>query len=595
MSSGNSWTQQRTSSPGGGRDATLPIANVTHEGLAFRKVVEAHRGRYLVMDVMGHHLDHTRTKDAFRQASKLVLQRFCIPARSNGRGGSAGGAAELCDEHRIVTTLDPVPGQAFVLPTKPPFAVVAPEFTRPEPVAMALVVVCRAFWDEIGGHNATRQAELAAMVRQLCIPWRFVGDRNAHPGVLAGDAKLRHVGDELVAPQGAARSCMGAPRFRCMGQIWFREVAAAMPRGCRSVTQLLLRHLAGADAAGGVGQRYGVLLCTTEQHLTVQFGDVGAPPAQAKHLPSADGSQFNSMGLSASTSRPSISWMGRRSWQSWRHRRCTQVSQIHAGEQLHHFSQRNEVVSSDRSGLLRSATFLSVPNATLDIGYLYIWGLWIWVTLHAPSLDRPWLGGRHCGKPGAFGAALHYTWQSHSLVSHRLPCQPLRSSPFSCCRAFSFTWVRLRQTVMFSSTGCIGGSSGIPGDVQLPFLIWTSSICTINGGNSLKAVLCKGNAFGGNPAGFSRKGAWDMNGSRAPAFARHACNSFLDAMRFVRQWLWSALGHSAISLFAFGHRFKAVPPCKVGSRVRWGMGSRTRVGGGQGGLPTPLATDLSRA
>ena len=49
----------------------------------------------------------------------------------------------------------------------------------------------------------------------------------------------------------------------------------------------------------------------------------------------------------------------------------------------------------DRSGSLRTAKFLSVPNATLAIGFLHSWGQWIRATLHAPPLDWPWFGGRH--------------------------------------------------------------------------------------------------------------------------------------------------------------------------------------------------------
>ena len=472
-----------------------------------------------------------------------------MPARSTGMGGSAGRAAAFCGA-RQVDTLEAPQGQASMMPAKSPFEVVAPAFSYLGPVTMAPVVVCRTVWDVLGGHIATCHAELAAMARQMGIPWNFAGDGHVRPGDFVGSARLCHVGGEVVTPQGAARSCMAgtstpfdhavmrrdftSPVHRCelvpdmprqpharmhlilgapAGNISVRKLLASNPlelpalpqcahialdaprthcvwqaclcllavtglRGCRSVTKLSIGHLASADEAQDAGPRYGALGCITEQYLTGQFGDAEELPAQARHLLRADGQQSDSMRWSASTSAPCTLWMGWRSWQLRRLWRCRQASQIHEGENPHHFSPRNEVVSLDCSGLLHSATFLSVPNATHGFGHLHFWGQWIRATLHAPSLDWPWLGGRRSRRRGGwFGAAFHFTGHSHSLLSPRLSRQPLRSLSFPCWMAITCTRACLRPAVTIPSTGCFGVFSGIPGDIQLTLITRVSCRC----------------------------------------------------------------------------------------------------------------------
>ena len=125
--------------------------------------------------------------------------------------------------------------------------------------------------------------------------------------------------------------------------------------------------------------------------------------------------------ISAPTRSSKMIWMGRTSLQSRRHRRRMKFSRIHTGEHFHPFPPWNEVVSVDRSGSLRAATFLSVPVTIRSFGVFQIsWGQKFLDAglLHAPTLEWPWYGGRHrgwicvcCGVASHPGTQIH----AHSL------------------------------------------------------------------------------------------------------------------------------------------------------------------------------------
>ena len=117
------------------------------------------------------------------------------------------------------------------------------------------------------------------------------------------------------------------------------------------------------------------------------------------------------MGLSASTCCSRLIWLSRSLWQSRRHHRRIHVSRIRAGELSHLFPQRNEVVSMDRSGSLRAAKFLSVPNYTHIVGCLHSLGQGILAILHVPPMNWLWVGGQLRGSICTrCGAARRSAW-----------------------------------------------------------------------------------------------------------------------------------------------------------------------------------------
>ena len=206
MSSGNSLLPRRKGSPEGVRNVNMLIAKGIYAGPFVCTLAEAHRGMYLFVGVEEHHLD-TRATDVLRKDSQFGRQSSRTPARSSGKEGTAGGTAVRCDERLLVTTLDTLPGRARMMPAEIPFEELAPVIFHCGPVAAALSLEYLTEGDELGGCDATKHAELAAMVRKTSVPWIIAGDRNVDPGGIAWPARIQCVGRVGETPQAAAKGC----------------------------------------------------------------------------------------------------------------------------------------------------------------------------------------------------------------------------------------------------------------------------------------------------------------------------------------------------------------------------------------------------